>query len=304
MQQNTGQSIDNNKAPTVLRVDIQKVIPNKDQPRKTFSQESLSELAESISVYGVLQPLLVSPTEDGRYMVIAGERRLRAAKLAHLTKIPVIITSYTDKQIAEIAMIENLQREDLHFIEEAEGYSNLMRNFNMTQQEVALRVGKKQSTIANKLRILRLPANLRPLLSNEKITERHARALLKLPDYQLQKQVLADVIEKELTVRQTESLIDMLLETKNAPETTEPPSTDVELEVGDDHNKDKEKLKAKSAKPAQFVIKDARIILNTVRKSVQDIQKMLGIDIKISEERKDEEIVLVISVPNKKSTKK
>ena len=148
----------------VVKVPIGQIFPNPYQPRKSFDEAALEELSASIAQYGVLQPLLVSPTEDGRYLLIAGERRLRASRMAKLTEVPVIISDYTTQQIAEIALIENLQREDLHFLEEAEGYEQLMEQFHLTQEAMAARVGKKQSTIANKLRLLRLSPAVRKVL--------------------------------------------------------------------------------------------------------------------------------------------
>ena len=160
----------------VEKVDINKIVPNPYQPRKTFDDEALADLSASIAQYGVLQPLLVAPAENGDFMLIAGERRLRASKMAELKEVPVIISQYTSQQIAEIALIENLQREDLHFLEEAEGYEQLMEQFHLTQEAMASRVGKKQSTIANKLRLLKLSANIRAELRSAALTERHARA--------------------------------------------------------------------------------------------------------------------------------
>ena len=148
----------------VVKKPTNQIYPNPYQPRKTFSDESLADLCASIKEYGVLQPLLVSPSDDGRYMLIAGERRLRASRMANLSEVPVIISDYTSQQIAEIALIENLQREDLHFLEEAEGYEQLMNEFHLTQEAMAARVGKKQSTIANKLRLLRLTGPVRKVL--------------------------------------------------------------------------------------------------------------------------------------------
>lgn len=261
------------KLSNIIQVDVQKIIPNKDQPRKSFAQESLNELAESIKTFGVLQPLLVSPTGTGEYMIIAGERRYRAAKIAGLAKVPVIIASYTNKQIAEVAMIENLQREDLHFLEEAEGYQKLMSDFHMTQQDVAKRVGKNQSTIANKLRILKLPAAVREKLHERKITERHARALLKLAEESLQLKVVQDILTKELTVRQTENLIENILLNKPEPK---------ELE--------KKKLK--------IVVKDARIIVNTLKKSIAEVKDILAVKVSMQEEFLADEVVLTIRIPN------
>ena len=261
------------KLSNIIQVDVQKIIPNKDQPRKSFAQESLNELSESIKTFGVLQPLLVSPTGTGEYMIIAGERRYRAAKIAGLAKVPVIIASYTNKQIAEVAMIENLQREDLHFLEEAEGYQKLMSDFHMTQQDVAKRVGKNQSTIANKLRILKLPAAVREKLHERKITERHARALLKLAEESLQLKVVQDILTKELTVRQTENLIENILLNKPEPK---------ELE--------KKKLK--------IVVKDARIIVNTLKKSIAEVKDILAVKVSMQEEFLADEVVLTIRIPN------
>ena len=148
----------------VVKVAINQIFPNPYQPRKNFDEEALRDLSASIAQFGVLQPLLVAPADNGRYMLIAGERRLRASKMAKLQEVPVIISEYTSQQIAEIALIENLQREDLHFLEEAEGYEKLMEEFHLTQEAMAARVGKKQSTIANKLRLLRYQEPV-PLLS-------------------------------------------------------------------------------------------------------------------------------------------
>ncbi|MEE1195061.1 MAG: ParB/RepB/Spo0J family partition protein, partial [Phascolarctobacterium sp.] len=180
----------------VVKVPIEQIFPNPYQPRKTFDDEALQDLASSIAEYGVLQPLLVAPAEDGRYLLIAGERRLRASRLAKLNEVPVIISEYSSQQIAEIALIENLQREDLHFLEEAEGYEQLMEQFHLTQEAMAARVGKKQSTIANKLRLLRLSSDVRKLLVEHELSERHARALLKIEDEAQRMEVLDTIIKR------------------------------------------------------------------------------------------------------------
>ena len=193
---------------SVVQVPVQNVEPNPYQPRKHFEPEALAELAHSISQYGVLQPLLVSPMGDGRYMLIAGERRLRASKLANLSMVPVIISDYTTQQIAEIALIENLQREDLHYLEEADGYEKLMDQFHLTQESMASRVGKKQSTIANKLRLLKLSEKIRKLLKEHGLTERHARALLRLTTEEDQINVIDEVAKNGYNVRQTEKYIE------------------------------------------------------------------------------------------------
>ena len=198
----------------VIKVPIDQIFPNPYQPRKTFDDEALADLASSIAQYGVLQPLLVAPAEDGRYLLIAGERRLRASRMAKLTEVPVIISEYSSQEIAEIALIENLQREDLHFLEEAEGYEQLMEQFHLTQEAMAARVGKKQSTIANKLRLLRLSSEVRKLLVEHELSERHARALLKIDDEAQRLEVLDIIIKRNYSVRQTDEYIAKLLADK------------------------------------------------------------------------------------------
>lgn len=198
----------------VMEIPIEDVVPNPYQPRKIFSQVSLEELSNSIKVYGIIQPITVR-AKDGKYELIAGERRLRAAKLAELKTIPAIINNMNDESSAVLALLENLQREDLNFIEEAIGYENLIKEHAFTQQQLAEKLGKNQSTVANKLRILKLPNDIKMKLIENNLTERHARAFLKLPSEDLMQSVLDKVIKNELTVKKTEKLIqDVLEETK------------------------------------------------------------------------------------------
>lgn len=184
------------------------IFPNLYQPRKHFDEESIDELAQSIKAYGIIQPLSVRRIGDEKFELVAGERRLRAAKKAGLIEVPVIIIDITDKDSAAIALLENLQREDLNYIEEAEAYHNLIKDHAYTQEQLAEAIGKKQSTIANKIRILKLNDNIRKILLENKLTERHARALLKLPSAELQLKVLKTVISKSLNVKKTEELIE------------------------------------------------------------------------------------------------
>lgn len=184
------------------------ISPNIYQPRKNFNEETIDELAKSIEAFGIIQPLSVRKLGTDRYELVAGERRLRAAKKLGLEKVPAILVDITDKDSAAIALLENLQREDLNFIEEAEAYYNLIKDHSYTQEQLAEAIGKKQSTIANKLRILKLDAEVRSTLLENKLTERHARALLKLPTQEMQKRILAVVIKKNLTVKKTEELIE------------------------------------------------------------------------------------------------
>ncbi|MCY6356370.1 nucleoid occlusion protein [Clostridium sp. ZS2-4] len=183
------------------------IIPNAYQPRKYFNDETISELAQSIESYGIIQPLSVRKVGESEYELIAGERRLRAAKKLKLEEVPVIIVDITDKDSAAIALLENIQRENLNYLEEAEAYHNLIKEHNYTQEQLAKVIGKKQSTIANKMRLLKLDISIRKILLENKLTERHARALLKLPTNELQKKVLDIVIKKSLNVKNTEELI-------------------------------------------------------------------------------------------------
>lgn len=169
----------------VSELRLSEIEPNRDQPRKAFDQEALEELAESIRQHGLIQPILVRPGKNGIYSIIAGERRWRASRLAGLVKVPVIIKECSDEQTAQLALIENLQREDLNPVEEAEGYKKLMDDFNMTQERVAELVGKSRPAVANALRLLGLPQEARELLLEGKITAGHARALLAITDNEI-----------------------------------------------------------------------------------------------------------------------
>ncbi|SCY62784.1 nucleoid occlusion protein [Alkaliphilus peptidifermentans] len=203
----------NNAKKEIEEISINLIIPNPYQPRKSFSQISLEELSQSIEAYGIIQPISVRKIGNDKYELIAGERRLKAAKLAKLERVPAIIhNQYNDKDSAVIAIIENLQREDLNFIEEAEAYNNLIMDHNFTQQELAVQIGKNQSTIANKLRILRLGEEIKTLLLENNLSERHARALLKLPDDELRKLVLQKVIKNGYNVKKTEETITAIAE--------------------------------------------------------------------------------------------
>ena len=257
----------------VVKVPIDTIFPNPYQPRKSFDDAALEDLSASIAQYGVLQPLLVSPAEDGRYMLIAGERRLRASKMAKLAEVPVIISEYTSQQIAEIALIENLQREDLHYLEEAEGYEKLMNQFHITQEAMAARVGKKQSTIANKLRLLRLSAPVRKVLMEAELSERHARALLKLPDDEKRLEVLETIVAKNFSVRQTEEYINKLLDGKS-----------------------EEKRKR------MVIVNDVRIYLNSI-KQVVDAVKTAGIPVAMEQTLEGDEVIISVRIKNQKKPK-
>ncbi len=259
----------------VLHVPLSKIVPNPYQPRKEFESEALSELADSIRQYGVLQPLLVAPGKDDTYILIAGERRLRASTMAGLGTVPVIVSEYTSQQIAEIALIENLQRKDLHYLEEAEGYERLVNTFHLTQESMAIRVGKKQSTIANKLRLLRLPGSVRKKLHDSDLTERHARVLLKLENEDLQKAVLQKVLKGHLNVRQTEALVEKTL---------------------------KEAGKLNQKKPRFVIVNDVRIYLNSI-KEIMETVKTSGIPSSMEQEMDGDDVVVTLRIKNVKKRK-
>lgn len=188
------------------KLKIMDIEPNREQPRKDFDDEALGELADSIAKYGVLQPLLVRPIGDNGYQLIAGERRWRASRLAGLTEVPVVIREMTDEEAAALALIENLQREDLNPLEEAIGFRKLMDDFGLTQEEAAERVGKSRPTVANALRLLKLPDTVLDLVREGKVSAGHARALLAFPTEEQMLETVQLIIEKGISVRETERL--------------------------------------------------------------------------------------------------
>lgn len=195
----------NKKNQTEIPVD--QIIINPDQPRKSFQEQELEELSNSIREFGVIQPIIVKRTGD-HYMLIAGERRLRASIMAGLEKIPANVREADDKDAALISLVENVQRENLNYIEEATAYKSLMDDYGLTQSEIAKRVGKQQSTISNKIRLLSLPEQLQLILTEHQLTERHARALLKIPEDGQRKRILDKIVTHNLNVKQSEKLIE------------------------------------------------------------------------------------------------
>ena len=187
-------------------VKISRIEPNKDQPRKNFDEDALQELAESIKQFGVIQPLIVQKRDDF-YEIIAGERRWRAAKIAGLKEVPVIIKDYTDQEIVEISLIENIQREDLNPIEEAFAYKRLLEEFHLKQDEVAERVSKSRTAVTNSMRLLKLDGRVQQMVIDEMITTGHARAILAIEDKELQYQTAVRVFDEKLSVRETEKLV-------------------------------------------------------------------------------------------------
>lgn len=228
----------------VVELPAEKLIPNPRQPRKTFSKEELDGLSRSIASNGLLQPISVRRTSGGKYEIIAGERRWRACVQAGMRQIPCLVQECSDAQSAVLAILENLQRQDLQVFEEAEGIRRLMEDWGVTQEEAARRLGKSQSAIANKLRLLRLTSEERKCIIENGLSERHARAILRIPQEDFRKKLLAQVVEKGLTVRQTEELVEKTLEEKTA----------------------------KPARGRTFIAKDIRIFLNTIDHAIRTMQ--------------------------------
>lgn len=260
----------------VENIPVNLVRPNPYQPRKTFSLQALDELARSIKEYGVIQPITVRQLSDKGYELVAGERRLRACKLNKMEFIPAIIIDSLEQDSAMIALIENLQREDLHYIEEAKGYASLINDHNMTQEQLATKLGKSQSTIANKLRILRLPDRVKDMVIKENLTERHARALLKLADEDLQTKVAARIIEKKLNVRETETLIERYIDKIQERKAGKLP-------------KSKQKILFKRSK-------DVRVFINTIHNAVK-MMKDYGVTAGYSQVDKGDRIEITVTIP-------
>ena len=188
--------------------------PNKAQPRKSFDEDAIAELAESIKIHGVIQPIIVRQAGDGFYVIVAGERRYRAAKLAGLTEVPVIVTELTSSEAAEVALVENIQRADLNPVEVAEAYKALIDDFSLTQQQLAERVGKPRSSVANALRLLELPDEIKKYVADGKLSDGHAKVIAGLDDAELIKQAAETVIRLNLNVRATETYVKKLKEPK------------------------------------------------------------------------------------------
>lgn len=199
----------------IVNIDINKIYANPDQPRKVFDGEKIEVLSSSIKNYGVLQPIVVKPDDFGKYMIIAGERRYRASKKANLKEMPAVIKDIPMKDLMEIALIENLQREDLNAIEEALAYKSLIDHYNVTQEEISEAVGKSRPHITNTLRLLNLSKKVMAMVEDNRITPGHGKALLRIPDHNIQLQIANRIMEEELSVRETEKLAKKILENEN-----------------------------------------------------------------------------------------
>ena len=259
----------------ILYLRTDELQPNPVQPRTVFDEDSLAELAESIRSYGILHPLTVR-RRAGRYELVAGERRLRAARLAGLREVPCVLMDVNMEDAGLIALIENLQRRDLDFLEEANGIRQLIRMFGMSQEEAARRLGKSQSAVANKLRILKLPEDLLETLRERGLSERHARALLRLPDDESRRAALGKIIEKDMTVAAAESYIDALLAQK---------------ETGEESAEGKR----------SFVMRDLRLFLNSVTRSLE-LMRQGGVAADMQRRETPDALILTISIPKGKGS--
>lgn len=256
----------------VISIPLEEIEVNPYQPRRQFDEAKLQELADSITQMGVIQPIIVRRLGNV-FELIAGERRWRAAKIAKLQTIPAIVKEYTDREVAQAALIENLQREDLNPLEEAVAFQQLIAEFDIRQEELALRLGKSQSTIANKIRLLGLALPVRNLLAASKLNERQARALLRVKDEAMQLQLAELAISQGLNVKQSEEIIEQHLSGASA-----------------------EEVAATARKPLRkFVPKDVRIFLNTIRDATR-LMKEAGIKADVSEEEEGEWLTVTVRI--------
>ena len=260
---------------SVSYVPVEEIVPGPLQPRQHFSREGLEELRDSIAQHGVLQPLTVRQKGEC-FELIAGERRLRAAKMAGLREVPCIVMDVDMEKSGLIALIENIQRRDLDFIEEAEGICQLIRLFGLSQEQAARRLGKSQSAIANKLRLLRLPEDVLELLRGAELSERHARALLRLDDPERQRQALDFIIDQRMNVAAAEEYVEKLC--SSPAQETRPPAP---------------------RRRGLFVMKDVRVFMNTLDRSI-DLMRSGGIEADVKREETDRELILTVRIPKGK----
>lgn len=257
---------------SIINIDVNKIIPNKNQPRKVFDDKALEELSQSIKNYGIIQPITVRKIYDDIYELVAGERRLKAVKLLNRDTIPAVIIEAREEESAAMALIENLQREDLDFIEEAMAFERLTEDFGLNQTQLAEKLGKSQSTIANKMRILKLPESVKESLREAKLTERHARALLKIDDEEILLNIVEKIVKKDLNVNETERLVNSIAEDINVKKM-----------------KDKRYVR-------NFI--NYKIYINTIKNAYNEIVKT-GIEAMFEQEESEEFIEIKVRIPKK-----
>lgn len=257
---------------SIVHIDVNKIIANKNQPRKVFDERALEELSESIKNYGIIQPITVRKIYDDVYEIVAGERRYKAVKMLKMDTIPAVIIEAKEEDSQAMSLIENLQREDLDFIEEAMAFERLISEFGLSQTQLAQKLGKSQSAVANKIRILKLPGSVKEKLREGKLTERHGRALLKIEDEEILLDIVEKIIKKDLNVSETEKLVNSIAEDLN------------------------EKKKKDRRYIRNFI--NYKIYINTIKNAYNEIVKT-GIDAKFEQNESDEYIEIKVRIPKK-----
>ncbi|MDR0468977.1 MAG: nucleoid occlusion protein [Peptococcaceae bacterium] len=276
-----GKSKEENAQAHVLSLNLDLMTPNPFQPRKQFDSIQMDELSRSVAERGIIQPIVVRRVGDG-YEIVAGERRWRAAKIAGLTEIPALVREYSDREMAEISLIENLQRADLNYFEEAEGYRRLIEEFQMTQEDLSKRIGKSQPTIANKMRLLKIEPSVKEKIMVELLTERHIRALLRLKTPEEQLVILKEIYEDELNVKETEDIITRFLKDG--------------FIAGSSGEEERDGSENEKKQTVRNVISDMRIYINTIKAAVTSILDS-GVDVKMDQTETEDGILLTISLP-------
>ncbi len=273
--------VEKGKNMEIINIPLEKIQRNPYQPRHEFDENDLIDLAKSIRAYGLIQPIVVRAVEDG-YQIVAGERRYRACCMLGMKEIQSVVQEMNDEKVAAVSLIENIQRKELNYFEEANAYNILINQFGMTQDELARKIGRSQSAIANKLRILKLPESVKEMIEPAVVTERHARALLKINSAETQIEIIRQIFEKELTVKETEELVDKLSR-NNIPG---------------------ESKRNTGNQNVSMIIRDARIFLNTIRETIKRARQT-GVDIFMEERDLEEEYEITIKIAKtKKSLRK
>ncbi len=264
--------VEKSKNMEIIDIPLEKIQRNPYQPRHEFDENELIDLAKSIRAYGLIQPIVVRAVEDG-YQIVAGERRYRACCMLGMKEIQSVVQEMNDEKAAAVSLIENIQRKELNYFEEANAYNILINQFGMTQDELARKIGRSQSAIANKLRILKLPEAVKEMIEPAVVSERHARALLKINNAETQMEVIRQIFEKELTVKETEELVDKLSR-NNIPG---------------------ESKRSNSNQNVSMIIRDARIFLNTIRETIKRARQT-GVDIVMEERDLEEQYEITIKI--------
>lgn len=288
-----GKKKDDKNINQVVMVPVAAIVPNRFQPRKVFNTENIAELASTIEQHGLLQPIILREYDQQKFEIIAGERRFRAIQTLKWAELPAIVEKMDDHETASMALIENLQREELTAVEEADAYKSLMKLNEFTQASLAEKMGKSQSFVANKLRLLKLSQPVQEAIMNHEISERHGRSLLKLDEFK-QQMVLHQILADKLTVKETEALVESIVNPVVVNETTEEAPAE---EVDKDLEK-APKPKRTTNKIEKTVVRDPRIAVNTIKKSLQLVEES-GIIVKTTEEEQDDVYRMIIEIPKK-----